>query len=247
MTTLKADQWLTESLRITVFPCRLEDIGSELDWEKLLGESPESIEDQPRNKFKISRGPFGKGQLVHARYPDRIELIYVSSIGPSPMEAFPNLGPMASSLDTFSPIALTWIEGLPPIKRIAFGPTLIRPVESHKEAYEYLGSLLHHVSVDAASSDFSYQINRPRRSKVKPDLKINRLSRWNAIKLRGLRVVGVEVALTIPLQEKYAARVEMDINTDQDLTDELPSRELPALFNELVELSREILKAGDVS
>lgn len=246
MTTFNADQWLTESLRITVFPCRLEDIGSELDWEKLLGEAPESVEDQPRNKYKVSRGPFGEGQLVHARYPDRIELIYATSIGPSPTESFPNLGPMRSSLDIFGPTALRWIEGLPPIKRIAFGPSLIKPVGSHEEAYKYLGSLLHDVSLDVASSDFSYQINRPRKSRAKSDLKINRLSKWNAIKLRGLRVVGVDIALTIPLPEKYAARAEMDINTDQELTDELPSKDLPALFNELVELSREILEAGDI-
>lgn len=242
-------QWLLERFRVTVFPCNFEDIGKELGWEDLTGEAPATVEQQPRHKIAISRGPYGNGDLVHSRFPDRIELIYEANLESLEKQAtsFPNLGSPEAAFETFSPILNKWIESLPPIKRIAFGPILMMPVDSHAAAYERINNLLPFVTVDPNTTDFSYQINRPRDSNVIQGLKINRLSKWHALKLKAILRAGSEIPIPISSDTRFACRLEIDVNTSQELTGELPKHEINNILGELVLLSVEISQRGDIA
>lgn len=238
--------WLVTQLRATAFPFDLADIGKELDWEALVGEAPQSVEQQPRLKTKVSRGPFAAGQLICSSYPDRIELIYAANVDDAALQSgdFPHLGVFEPILADFQPLICKWLEGLPPIKRIAFGPGLIIPVGNHVEAYKMLNVLLPSVDLNPDTSDFSYQINRTRASTVIPTIRINRLTKWNA--LRAGALIHTTTGEVISIAEKFACRLEIDVNTQHGLESQLPKDSLLTLFGELVELSIEISKKGDI-
>ena len=101
------------------------------------------------------------------------------------------------------------------------------------------------------SSDFSYQINRPRVSATGiTDLQLNRLSRWSAVRLSGILVqitAGQPTARVFESRnELYACRIELDINTSQTFTAALPQEQLSARVEELVKLGAEIAANGDI-
>lgn len=243
-----APQWLAALVRVTAFPCNYDDIGSELDWEALVGEAPQSVEQQPRLKINVAKGPFATGELVQARYPDRTEVVFAALIDGSLFQAqangFPNLGEFSQALASFRPLVDHWLAGLPLIKRIAFAPTLIFPAGNHADAYERLNAWLPTVTVDNESSDFLYQINRPRISMVMPSIRINRLSKWSA--LRAAFTIQAAGGEPIPTPERFACRLEVDVNTQQEFDGPIPSDQLPQLFDELVALGIEISAKGDI-
>jgi hypothetical protein len=125
-----------------------------------------------------------------------------------------------------------------------FGAEISIPVSNHVEAYRLLDSYLPVVTVDPESSDFNYSINRKRSSEVGiSGLRINRLSRWNAL----LRKIGMKTAeQVVSAAEFYSCRVEFDMNTDPASIGRLPKEKLKDIFQELVSLGVEISEKGDV-
>ena len=99
------------------------------------------------------------------------------------------------------------------------------------------------------SSDFAYQINRPRKSERGLQcLKINRLSKWSVILLQGFQIsVGQGVPKLLPVAVPQAACcLQLDINTDEDHQTEFPRENIVAIFEELVESAQEIATKGDI-
>ena len=99
------------------------------------------------------------------------------------------------------------------------------------------------------SSDFNYSINRPRPSKSgMENLTINRLSRWSVARVTGIQLQG-ELLRTLRVTETAgdwsACRVELDVNTQGEREDSLPSEHVPQLFNELIVITEEITEKGD--
>ena len=64
--------------------------------------------------------------------------------------------------------------------------------------YRELGRFLPAVRLDEDSSDFSYQINRPRRSTVIPELSVNRLSKWSVGKFQAFVASETGIAVSEP-------------------------------------------------
>ena len=95
------------------------------------------------------------------------------------------------------------------------------------------------------SSEFVYRINRPRDSKtLLTPTPINRLSHWSLLWIKITSIVPGQ--LVFSPQEHRFCNVELDINTSQLVTEELPKEKLPDLLTELVELATEIVSEGDV-
>src|SRR5436190_1193852 len=70
-----------------------------------------------------------------------------------------------------------------PITRLAFGAVLAQPTEDRHSGYVQIAKYLPSIRLDVdGSSDFLFQINRPRPSRVGiENLLINRLARWSVL------------------------------------------------------------------
>jgi hypothetical protein len=123
---------------------------------------------------------------------------------------------------------------------------LLRPVEDEKAGYRQLSTFLP-FELDPDSSDFSYQINRPRPSQALDDLEINRLCKWSVARIRSLRLtLGSGSPIAEAVDVLTACRLEFDVNTSPKWGQKpLPSEALPALLDELHHLGQEIATEGD--
>jgi hypothetical protein len=238
----KIEKWFAQYLRLTAFPtptCKLESIPK---WEETLGELPEQSNTQPKAKILEETGKFGKGALSLKFVPGRLDWHYLPILLTDKIaEDLPNIGQFIEAIELFKPVMVKWLESCGPLSRLAFGSQINLPTENHKDAYVLLNEYLHSVELDPNSSDFLYSINRIRPSKSGiSDLKINRLSRWQTMKM----VLKSESSESDPV---FFVSVEMDINTVpiKDLI--IPKEHFNILFNELIEMAIEIAEKGDIS
>lgn len=246
------DIWQVESLRFTAFPTPDAQIEEPTWWKDLIGEPAERKVSAPKRRILQEEGAFSGGKLMLSIQPLRIDW----TLSPSPsqqqeLDALPTIGLVSDSLRVFSELIERWIqsESFPPVKRIALGTILLHPVENGKQGYEQLSAYLPAIQLDTEhSSDFSYQINRPRASvSGLADLKINRVSRWSVALMRaGSIAVGPQTVESVMGREHFACRLELDINTAADFAGSLPRERLPAILHELASFGEEIVREGDV-
>jgi hypothetical protein len=130
--------------------------------------------------------------------------------------------------------------------RLAFGAVMALPVNGPQEAYKILSNYLN-FDLDPEASDFYYQINRRRPSKTLSDVQINRLMRWGVGVFRQgeltISFYGSSTRETGPAH--YFLRPDLDINTAPEARG-LPVSELGSLLDEMVQLSLEIIREGDI-
>jgi hypothetical protein len=100
------------------------------------------------------------------------------------------------------------------------------------------------VEVDPASSDFRYQVNRPRQTQLGIEgLRINRLMTWHSIRMELVAVTGGgRPYRSLP---SFAVHTELDISTSQDFTGPLSQESLPDLLREFEDYVLELLRDGD--
>lgn len=241
--------WQIESFRVTVFPTSPlpEGTGKEW-WGKLTGELPEEQLSRPKQGIRQEEGSFEGGRLIFTDQSVRIDW-QLRFMNIPPAEEKLSLGVFPDGLDSFLKLMSTWLtfETLPPIGRLAFGANILLPVVNHDAAYRQLSAYLTDFHVPEGDvSDFLYQINRPRKSLSNISaMNINRLSKWSAIRLT--LKAGVPGAESPPMQleEKYFCRLELDLNTSLEWKEEIPRSQLLPIFEELVQLGKEIIEEGD--
>lgn len=249
-TTYLDISWMANSLRLTVFVDPLTKVNDDL-WGTITEEVPEKVISLPKtNKLHIE-GPFKNGKLNLDFEPFRIDWIY------TPIEDFIKgsniIGPFLTSLEDFSTLMGKWFASgkCPEAKRIAFGASLIYPINSRDEGYKILAKCIPSYSFDIVNiSDFHYQINRPRKSKSDlVDIKINRLTKWGLLR-------QTFQSFQIPISEGSIQStgdtiglytiLELDINTSPDFDSVFSSDQIQIMFNELQELGKEIAMKGDI-
>jgi hypothetical protein len=257
MSELKAKQnpdsvaWQAESLRLTAFLSPSSQIGEQDWWRVLTSEVPDRRTSEPRTGLQQEEGKFKdekiEGTLVLTIQPTRIDWQLVPLVN-SLDSGFPTIGSFLDSLDSFFSLMMRWIESAPQIKRLAFGVVLNESVKSSEEGYHSISRYLPSFNLDENSSDFLYQINRPRKSvsAAIPELSINRLSRWSVSLLAGFVVDPSKAEQYIARPAHFAVRLELDINTPPDFSGAFTSEQLPQVFQELVELGKEIATKGDI-
>ncbi|MEK7807508.1 MAG: hypothetical protein AAB571_00430 [Chloroflexota bacterium] len=234
------------TLRLTTFHEAATDAASlESFYKQTVGVDPESVVKQ-REGFQAD-GPFNDGRIVLASpslsVPRRIDWLYTSFD-----EAALSTG-LEDSLKGFKRLMAQWFQKCPLVKRLALGVIVLLPVESAEKGYQRLLDYLPSIKIDVAgSSDFLYQINRPRRSKILADnLEINRLSKWS-VNILGHAQIGIDGGVPQLQQEgeTFACRIELDINTSAKFKGVLPQEKLQPLLDELDTLALEILREGDI-
>jgi hypothetical protein len=144
------------------------------------------------------------------------------------------------------------LESYPPLIRLALGQVLLQPVETREAGYLQLRNYLPSVDLKPESTDFLYQINRPRQSTAVPSLRINRLCKWSVIRASKISFT-LSAAQTEPtplsrlVDSQQACRVELDINTVPEHQSKFDSATSISVFDELALLAKEIAEKGDVA
>ncbi len=244
-TKLALSDWQTETLRVTAFPSPSATIGQPTWWSDLTGEAPESRTTRPREGVFIDQGNWGGRTLSLGINPTRIDWVFGGIEDDSPSSIF------SDSLNVFQELILRWLPMCPAINRLAFGAIVRAPVENREAGYRQIAAYLPHIQLDPVnSSDFLYQINRPRASTSDVNgLTVNRLSKWS---VGMFSVIPMNFALqpsrveVYSVPQTFSCRVEVDINTSQEFPSELPQALLPQILKELIYLGQEIIREGDM-
>lgn len=241
--------WGVETLRVTGFPINISK-GDTGWWSRVISEPPETTLSRPKEGIYHDEGPFGNGRLVLSVQPTRIDWLYTVNV--QEPEVLPILGTFDLAQDKFLDIVRKWLKLYNSVKRLAFGAILLYRVASREEGYEAISHYLPNVRLDVAnSSDFLYQINRPRLFQMPgvPKIEINRLSKWSVAKLQRLHIdlsVAEKVSPSIlPYEGLHACRLELDVNTSPEV-EQLPGEKIVLVLDELVSLAREIAEKGDI-
>lgn len=239
--------WQAANLRLTAFTDSTLKISEPTWWEEIVGHPPEA--KVQRALIRQETGPFEKGMLALSIQSGRVDWNFnPPEATQDTLENLPLIGPFTECLDSFSKITQAWLSGnsCPAVKRLAFGGILWSPVKDKRSGYKSLQSFLPFVTIDTEhSSDFLYQINRPRNSQGEiPNLTINRLSKWSVVTLR---LVGLAVATQqeVASHEGTYCSLELDISTSMSLSNPLPQDKLTELFKELADIGKEISEQGD--
>jgi len=237
--------WQAESLRVTCFPSSATELNAANWWQDVIGEQPENTVVRARDGIRQDEGNFNDRKVVLGVQPIRIDWLMMAKgeEGESTISSFQD------SLDSYLELMSRWFKISPSLRRLAFGAILTSPVDDRKSGYELIANYLPNVKIDPiGSSDFLYQINRVRISKLISNLQINRLSKWSVAK-HGLARVDLlpEARVSLfPSSETFSCRAELDINTSGDYSNDLPVDKLSDVFHELVELAKEIALKGDI-
>ena len=240
--------WLSEVFRLTAF-LQDDDVDFSSWWSQITGEEPSNRNSQPKIKVFQDEGPYAGGHLVMGKQPGRVDWLFFPSFDLQlGVPDYRELLPFEKGQEVFNEIAKRWLEISPELKRIAFGTILNHPVDNRTMGYSELSTYLPDVIIDTEnSSDFIYQINRRRPSKVIEGLVINRLSKW-LVAIVEINRISIAPVNDLPnLKDKrYFSRVELDINTIQTYQNVLPKEKYYNIYNELVDLAVEIKEKGDV-
>lgn len=244
--------WVAEHLRVTGFLLPgAADLAVEQWWETLVGAPPEESTTNARIGLKTLASTFHAGKLILKHELDRIDWLFVPrdpDLTAGIPGELPSIGPITENLEIFSDIATRWLSrnDVPDLVRIAFGAVVRHPEPDRRSAYIRLPDYLP-IRVDRESSDFSFQINIPARSRTGIDgLRINRLSKWSVV---GLGVVNLRVdsarmaTVTVPLTD-HALRLELDINTVPEFQGPIPRGRLIEVYRELVSSGQNIVTEG---
>ncbi len=245
--------WQTMLLRLTAFPSPAAQITDANWWQDVVGQPPETRISSPRSGELREEGPFDTGVLTLTIQPLRIDWNYrISEQEELQGEGLPAIGTFPEALERFLEVMTKWLTNYSPeLQRLAFGTVLLLRANDRGDAYEKLSDYLPDIKLDVDnSSDFFYQINRPRiLTKGNTDIQINRLSKWSALALtRALLQLNPQNISSgpIPLSEVHACRLELDINTSADYTGQFASQILPEIFMALIDLGKEIAERGDI-
>lgn len=244
--------WMVETLRVTGFPADLIKETDQQWWSLLTGEQPENRTQNPRMGTLHEHGTFKSGVLTLDIQPMRLDFLYtVGMQQPHDSSAeTQTIGLLQDVIEDYRTMAIKLfkLEPFPVLQRLAFGAILFQPVNDRKEGYSKLPTYLK-VPIDPEkSSDFFYQINRPRSSTIIPgEIILNRLSKWSVAAYEFVAVQIKPDLKAMPVASmRHAIRLESDINTSQDRRTPLNKDDLPAIFDELVDYALEISEKGDI-
>jgi len=245
-----AADWQVESLRISVFPADIDSVSPSKLWDKHIGEREPEVHIQPGSTNQRN-AKHGNGDIYLIKTPSQIDWRYVLPLNvPSHENDLPVWGNLEHELTAFLEFSKEFLhnQSIFSVNRLAFGAVLMRPAKDLLITCEHLEGLLPRIDLKDVA-EFNYLINRRRISSVVQDLQINRLSRWAAVSLERNASTLDPVVDGEPnrIERLFASRVDLDINTVPVNGSRLPSDLLTKLFEELVEMGKQIAQQGDIS
>lgn len=255
--TAQALNWEAESLRLTAFVHPSAQVKPHGWWAALTGLDPENRTEKPSRGELSESGNYLKGSLSLLVQPGRVDwfLLPVQPADPIALDiSQSSLGDFSPAVWSFVELMAKWLPSSPPTIRLAFGGVLNRRVSGKTDGYKELSKFMNFVKIDEASTDFFYQINRPRTVNFGKNFLINRLSKWSVGAAQLLRVAmpaspivsGPAMIYTPADSVIFNCRLELDISTPGQLQDEIPAHLLAPILQGLVKLGEEISVRGDI-
>ncbi len=176
------DAWRVETGRVTAFSNEVLQVEGNTWWNDVVGAAPEAVVSRPKTGQYQTRGEFEGRRLALQIQPGRIDWAVAPVVKTEEEDpSLPLLGPFTEVLASLTKLVTAWLPQAPPIKRLAFGAVLVQPVENLRAGYVLIRKYVRGLDIDPEnSSDFLYQINRPRQATTPiHGLRINRLSKWS--------------------------------------------------------------------
>ncbi len=223
--------WRTAHLRLTAFPQSYHQTSLAREWWSALTRvSPEGVIDLPPAGSVKVLGVFNGAPLSIEVKPERVDIERPFSVGQPRPSALPPFD--GDVLPRFSGLVADWL-GLasrPPIRRLAFGATVMKTYPEMEDCREALDGYLPPLDMQATEPEgFMYQVDRKCESQ---GLAVNRIVKWSVLQYE---LVGGGSTPGIQL--------EMDMNSDARYSGAL---ERPAeLFGEFVQHARRFAEEGD--
>lgn len=243
-------RWITQVLRFTIFTASaLPPEATAKLWHDIADGQPSVDENRPREGTRRQFGPYGDAQLEVQVLPMRVDLL----LGPAVSEGQPvalHFGSLDVELARFADLVKGWLPKIPTeVVRLAIGVIALERATTRAASYGRIAELVPSVKLDPReSSDFFYQINRPRESEVLKGQKMNRLMKWSGIVIRTGMVSadGVRTALTTTNEEHFC-RLELDISTPAEFHGPLRKESLAAIFEEMVTIATTLAEKGELA
>ena len=246
------DEWQVESLRLTAFPTSETQVAHQTWWSELLGEKAQTISSDSKTQHTVYDGPFEDARLTLAIQADRIDWQLMLNKEKVNVGELPTIGSFSECTEQFSDLMMRWfgLVSCPELERLAFGSVLSLRVNNRSEGYRQLSAYLPFDIETENSSDFLYQINRPRESATGiTGLRINRLSRWSVSTTfwsKTRMFLGLSTMTQFPGPQIIACRLELDTNTVPNPDLRLARGQLPGILQEFIQLADEIVREGDI-
>jgi hypothetical protein len=244
------DAWAVEMVRLTTFHQPGKIGSTEGWWKHLTGQDPNDSVGKPKTGERFESGEWEGGLLILHSQPRDGRLDWIATGSPDDPDLLSRTR-VTDRVPRFLSLMNRWLADslYPETNRMAFGGVALLSVPDGVVGYQRVSDYLPFDVDKTTSSDFLYQINRRRESKILPEIQINRLMKWSVAFAVRQAITFDKDSLTtvgVPGPPESACRLELDINTVPRPDYTLPRDRLPALFAELVELGQEIILEGDI-
>jgi hypothetical protein len=224
---------------LTAFPASDAKVESEGWWERVAGAPADVRTVKAKELMTQEEGDYEGGKLVLSLRVGRVDWLWAGEATPAGVQAgeLPSLGAYEEVCRKFHEMMDRWLDVSPPLVRLAVGTIMDQRVSSKNEAYGILGGKLPGVQLDARSTDFLYQINRPISCRSLPEQEINQLIKWAALRFQVV-TQGLETS-----RESFSVRLELDINTSKPQSDRVFERsDARKVLAELIEVANGIVQ-----
>lgn len=247
-------EWSAQQLRATIFHAT-GDVGNIIHdyWIKAFNVAPQQDETRNLEGVRIVSSQAGDKHWVANIRPDRVDIILQPANAPNSEsgDVWNKFGnpyrEVPRELLQPSHLLIDMVSG---INRLAVGALLLAPAAGISDAFAKLDTVLPGLRLgDLDAPDFSFHVNRRRRSQISSGLSVNRLSTWSIAQGQTVSFgpVGSGGGSAASGRIQYAASLQLDINTVQiDPSRGIPSDKAKEILGELVNLALEIADRGDV-
>ena len=247
-------KWQANRLTLTAFSSIVGPNYKQNWWNDIIGEPPEERIEKQKIGAVTESGNFDAGLLNLQLQAGRIDWNYSSNderVTNLSSPAGNPIGTISDAIFIFLPLMQSWLEllGSISINRLAFGAIVTQKTEDKKESYQKLSEYLHDIRIDVDNStDFLYQINRPRKMIVDDkEIFINRLMKWVAIRAMAAQFSLYDDKLfQQPVEKNNFILVELDINSSQENQEILENLNFANLLGDFSNMAIEILTEGDI-
>ena len=247
MSTSNSIDWQIESIRVTAFLNGQLNPGMLETWlGKVSENSPSQINKTPSSFIGVSRST--AGFLRTDWNANRLDVVLSSEPPPSSQTIMP-ISEVTSLFSRFVD-RIPEIGELTPVDRLALGLILTFQVPNQSEGLEILSPSIVSLNLLPSAQDFLYRVNYPRKSATIDGLNLNRLATWTVGQVQLIQFMikpdGSHVQQTIS-QAPFAIRLELDINTDQEMQLGANIELLKNLLNELKAIAVEVATRGEAA
>lgn len=211
--------WRTENVRFSFLGCT-DEAARAVSWEKMTGESPESVTQKKQSGTRQEEGTWLGCNLIVSAQSGRVDVV----IAPSQSENMHMEPPHLGALDTAAHILRDCLANLkfPAASRLAVATQIHILLDDPKDAAMLLNKLGHAASFNPKWIDIVYQYNDPVR--LKGGIEFNRIFKWSQVRMQFVQFAvaadGQQIGTAPEIKSKWLLQLDLDFNT-------APSAKLP--------------------